>query len=93
MPDEFVSEDVLYFRGDLPRGCIPEPFWFLRKALRADKLISHCLDQEIALFENVGMFFDHELTSHSQVMELFEAALYLLSLEEPSNARELELAY
>ena len=93
MPDEFVSEDVLYFRGDLPRGFIPEPFWFLRKALRAEKLISHCLDQEIALFENVGVFNDHELTSHFQVMELFEEALRLLSLENSTNSRELELAY
>ena len=35
MPDEFVSEDVLYFRGDLPRGFIPEPFWFLQRVLIA----------------------------------------------------------
>jgi len=34
MPDDYVSNDPLYYRGDLNRGQIPEPFWFLRQALK-----------------------------------------------------------
>ena len=36
MPADYVSDDPLYYRGDLNRGQIPEPFWFLRQALKQE---------------------------------------------------------
>ena len=47
MPDDYVSDDPLYYRGDLNRGQIPEPFWFLRQALKQG-----------SDFSNIGLFND-----------------------------------
>ena len=77
MPDAFVSTNPQYFRGDLPRGYIPEPFWFLRQALKEiDTMAVYSRE-----FENVGLFNDHPFTTHALVMALFEIAIQLVILE------------
>ena len=44
MPDGYVSDDPLYYRGNLIRGQIPEPLWFLRQALK-----------QVSDFTNIGL--------------------------------------
>ena len=70
MPDDYVSDDSLYYRGDLFRGQIPEPFWFLRQALK-----------QMSGFTNVGLFNDDPETTHDQVLELLESAIALVESE------------
>ena len=70
MPDDYVSDDPLYYRGDLSRGQIPEPFWFLRQALK-----------ERTDFTNVGLFNDDPATIHDQVLELLKSAIELVESE------------
>ena len=77
MPDEYVSDDPLYYRGDLNRGQIPEPFWFLRQALK-----------KVSDFSNVGLFNDNPETTHEQVLELLESAIELVECEMKQNVQD-----
>ena len=70
MPDDYVSDDPLYYRGDLNRGQIPEPFWFLRQALKQG-----------SQFTNIGLFNDDPETKHEQVMQLLKSAIELVESE------------
>jgi len=70
MPADYVSDDPLYYRGDLNRGQIPEPFWFLRQALK-----------ERSEFSNIGLFNDDPETTHDQVLELLKSAIELVEYE------------
>ena len=70
MPDDYVSDDPLYYRGDLNRGQIPEPFWFLRQALKQE-----------SDFSNIGLFNDDPKTTHDQVLELLKSAIELVESE------------
>jgi len=70
MPADYVSDDPLYYRGDLNRGQIPEPFWFLRQALK-----------ERSEFSNIGLFNDDPETTHDQVLELLKSAIELVESE------------
>ena len=70
MPDDYVSDDPLYCRGDLNRGQIPEPFWFLRQAIKQG-----------SDFTNVVLFNDDPDTTHEQVMELLKSAIELVEHE------------
>ena len=70
MPDDYVSDDPLYYRGDLNRGQIPEPFWFLRQALK-----------QRSDFLNIGLFNDDPKTTHEQVLELLKSAIELVESE------------
>ena len=70
MPDNYVSDDHRYYRGDLNRGQIPEPFWFLRQALKQE-----------TDFSNIGLFNDNPETTHEQVMQLLNSAIELVESE------------
>ena len=70
MPDDYVSDDPLYYRGDLFRGQIPEPFWFLRQALK-----------QVSDFTNIGLFNDDPETTHEQVLDLLKSAIELVESE------------
>ena len=70
VPEEYVSDQPNYVRGDLERGEMQEPFWFLRSALR---LFSD--------FRNVGLFNDASETEHHQVVGLISLAIKLLQAE------------
>lgn len=70
MPDDYVSDDPLYYRGDLNRGQIPEPFWFLRQALK-----------QVSDFSNIGLFNDDPQTTHAQVIGLLKSAIELVESE------------
>jgi hypothetical protein len=70
MPDDYVSDDSLYYRGDLNRGQVPEPFWFLRQALK-----------KRSEFSNIGLFNDDPETTHHQVLELLKSAIELVECE------------
>ena len=74
MPEDYASDDPLYYRGDLQRGQIPEPFWFVRQALK-----------RATNFENVGVFNDHSETTHTQVMAIFSSSIELVNLEIKTN--------
>ena len=77
MPDDYVSDDPLYYRGDLNRGQIPEPFWFLRQALKQG---SH--------FTNIGLFNDDPETTHEQVLELLKSAIELVEAEMKQSVQD-----
>ena len=77
MPADYVSDDPLYYRGDLNRGQIPEPFWFLRQAL-----------QERSAFTNIGTFNDDPDTTHEQVLELLKSAIELVESEMKQAAQD-----
>ena len=77
MPDDYVSDDPLYYRGDLNRGQIPEPFWFLRQALKQG---SH--------FTNIGLFNDDPETKHEQVMQLLKSAIELVESEMKQSVQD-----
>ena len=70
VPEEHVSDQPNYVRGDLERGEMQEPFWFLRSALR---LFSD--------FRNVGLFNDAPETEHHQVVGLISLAIKLVQAE------------
>lgn len=70
MPHDYVSDDPLYYRGDLNRGQIPEPFWFLRQALK-----------QVSDFTNIGLYNDDPETTHEQVLELLKSAIELVEAE------------
>ena len=70
MPDDYVSDDPLYYRGDLNRGQIPEPFWFLRQALKQE-----------SDYSNIGLFNDDAETTHEQVISLLKSAIELVEFE------------
>ena len=70
MPDDYVSDDPLYYRGDLNRGQIPEPFWFLRQALKQE-----------TNYLNIGLFNDDPETTHTQVLRLLISAIELVESE------------
>ena len=77
MPDDFVSDYPLYYRGDLNRGQIPEPFWFLRQALK-----------ERSAFTNIGLFNDDPDTTHEQVLELLKSAIELVESEMKQSVQD-----
>ena len=77
MPDDYVSDEPLYYRGDLTRGQIPEPFWFLREALK-----------ERSAFTNIGLFNDAPETTHEQVLELLKSAIELVESEMKQSAQD-----
>ena len=77
MPDDFVSDYPLYYRGDLNRGQIPEPFWFLRQALK-----------ERSEFLNIGLFNDDPETTHHQVLELLKSAIELVESEMKQTVQD-----
>ena len=70
MPDDYVSDDPLFYRGDLIRGQIPEPFWFLRQALK-----------RVSDFTNIGLFNVDPETTHEQVLKLLNSAIELVECE------------
>jgi len=70
MPDGYVSDDPLYYRGNLIRGQIPEPLWFLRQALK-----------QVSDFTNIGLFNDNPETTHEQVLEPLACAIELVESE------------
>ena len=70
MPDDYVSDEPLYYRGDLIRGQIPEPFWFLRQA-----------PKQGSDFTNIGLFNDDPETTHEQVLEILKSAIELVECE------------
>ena len=72
LPKEFSSDHKLYYRGDLPRGSIPEPFWFLREAV---KILTE------GQFDSVGRFEDDPLTEHTDVILVMDIAIDLVRLE------------
>jgi len=77
MPADYVSDDPLYYRGDLNRGQIPEPFWFLRQALK-----------ERSEFSNIGLFNDDPETTHEQVLELLKSAIELVEYEMKQSLQD-----
>ena len=77
MPADYVSDDPLYYRGDLNRGQIPEPFWFLRQALK-----------ERSEFSNIGLFNDDPETTHDQVLELLKSAIELVEYEMKQSVQD-----
>jgi len=77
MPDDYVSDDPLYYRGDLDRGQIPEPFWFLRQALKQG-----------SDFSNIGLFNDDPQTTHDQVLELLDRAIEIVESEMKQSVQD-----
>ena len=77
MPDDYVSDDPRYYRGDLDRGQIPEPFWFLRQALK-----------QVSDFTNIGLYNDDLETTHGQVLELLKSAIELVGSEMKQNVQD-----
>lgn len=77
MHDHYVSDDALYYVGDLNRGQIPEPFWFLRQALKQETNLS-----------NVGLFNDDPETTHEQVLSLIKSAIELVEGEIKESAQD-----
>ena len=77
MPADYVSDDPLYYRGDLNRGQIPEPFWFLRQALK-----------ERSEFSNIGLFNDDPETTHGQVLGLLKSAIELVEYEMKQSLQD-----
>ena len=77
MPDDYVSDDPLYYRGDLNRGQIPEPFWFLRQALKQE-----------SDFTNIGLFNYDPETTHEQVLELLKSAIELVECEMKQSVQD-----
>ena len=77
MPDDYISDEPLYYRGDLIRGQIPEPFWFLRQALKQG-----------SDFTNIGLFNDDPETTHDQVLELLESAIELVECEMRQSVQD-----
>ena len=72
LPEEYISEHKLYYRGELPRGSIPEPFWFLREAV---KILTQ------GQFDSVGRFEDHPMTEHEDMIIVMNVAIDLVRLE------------
>ena len=72
LPEEYNSEHKLYYRGDLPRGSIPEPFWFLREAV---KILTE------GQFDSVGRFEDDPMTEHEDMIIVMNVAIDLVRLE------------
>ena len=72
LPEEYVSEHKLYYRGELPRGSIPEPFWFLREAV---KILTE------GQFDSVGRFEDDPMTEHEDMIIVMNVAIDLVRLE------------
>jgi hypothetical protein len=77
MPDDYVSDDPLYYRGELNRGQIPEPIWFLRQALK-----------ERSEFSNIGLFNDDPQTTHEQVIGLLKSAIELVEFEMKQSVQD-----
>ena len=75
MPDDYVSDDPLYYRGDLNRGQIPEPFWFLRQALK-----------QVSDFTNIGLF--NPETTHEQVLEILKSVIELVECEMRQSVQD-----
>ena len=78
MSADYDSDDPLYYRGDLERGQIPEPFWFLRQAL-----------SKMSKFDNIGRFNDDPDTTHQDVLRLLKSAIELVESELAQSSQEL----
>ena len=72
MPVEYTSEDTQIYRGDLARGQIPEPFWFLRQSVKFLTMNE---------FDNVGEFNDAPETAHNDIIGAMNFAVYLVQTE------------
>ncbi|MED7679081.1 hypothetical protein GN286_14220 [Rhodobacteraceae bacterium IMCC15231] len=81
VPREHVSGHPNYVRGDLLRGELQEPFWFLRSAL--------CMFSD---YRNVGLFNDAPETEHHQVLMLISLAIKLVQAENEKETNTLQKA-
>ena len=70
LPANYVSDHPMYYIGRIPRGAIPEPFWFLRQAL-----------SKTSKFDNIGRFNDDPDTTHQEVLGLLKSAIELVECE------------
>ena len=77
MPDDYVSDDPLYYRGELFRGQIPEPFCFLWQALK-----------QVSDFTNIGLFNDDPETTHERVLEILKSAIELVECEMKQSVQD-----
>ena len=66
LPKQLQGNNPWYNPDDLPRGTIPEPFWFLRLAVK-----------EISggAFGNLGRFNDALKTTHAEILAAFDLAI------------------
>jgi hypothetical protein len=66
LPKQLQGNDPWYNPDDLQRGTIPEPFWFLRLAVK-----------EISggAFGNLGRFNDALKTTHAEILAAFDLAI------------------
>ena len=72
LPKQLQGNDHWYNPDDLSRGTIPEPFWFLRRAV---KKISG------GAYGSVGKFNDAVETTHAEVLAAFDLALAVIDEE------------
>ena len=72
LPKQLQGNNPWYNPDDLPRGTIPEPFWFLRLAVK-----------EISggAYGSVGKFNDAVETTHAEVLAAFDLALAVIDEE------------
>lgn len=70
LPADYISDHPMYYIGRIPRGAIPEPFWFLRQAL-----------SKMSKFDNIGRFNDDPDTTHQEVLGLLKSAIELVECE------------
>ena len=72
LPKQFQGNDPWYNPDDLHRGTIPEPFWFLRLAVK-----------EISggAYGSVGKFNDAVETTHAEVIAAFDLAIAIVDEE------------
>ena len=72
LAEEYSSENKLCYRGDLPRGSIPEPFWFIWEAV---KILTE------GQFDSVGRIEDDHMTEHEDMIIVMNVAIDLVRLE------------
>ena len=72
LPKQLQGNDPWYNPDDLHRGTIPEPFWFLRLAVK-----------EISggAYGSVGKFNDAVETTHAEVLAAFDLAIAIIDEE------------
>ena len=70
LPANYISDHPMYYIGRIPRGAIPEPFWFLRQEL-----------SKTSKFDNIGRFNDDPDTTHQEVLGLLKSAIELVECE------------
>ena len=81
VPDEHASSHPDFTRGDIKRGEMQEPFWFLRLAL--SMFSDH---------QNIGQFNDDPATEHHQVIGLICLAIKLVQADDLGIYYEIENA-